>query len=130
VADETEAEVGRGAVNPDAGALCQSCGLCCDGTLFARVPLKEGEVVPALVAAVTTPTRARFIPQRCAALAGTTCRCYEGRPLVCQQFECALLVAVRDEEVSLAEARGMVDKARTLEGQPQQDYLAFHFGRR
>jgi hypothetical protein len=117
-------------VNPDAGALCQSCGLCCDGTLFARVPLREGEVVPLLVAAVTTPTNARFIPQRCAALEGTTCRCYAGRPLACRQFECSLLIAVRDEEVSLAEARAMVEKARALDGQPKRDSLAFHFGRR
>jgi hypothetical protein len=50
--------------------------------------------------------------------------------VACRQFECSLLIAVRDEEVSLTEARAMVAKARALDGQPKRDYLAFHFGRR
>ena len=50
-------------------ALCRACGLCCDGTLFTRVPLTPTEVVPEATLAVrTTEQGGRYVPQRCAAL--------------------------------------------------------------
>ena len=53
-------------------ALCQACGLCCDGSLFSRVPLGVEERVPEVALAVVTNERGgRHVPQRCAALAGT-----------------------------------------------------------
>jgi len=37
---------------------------------------------------------------------------------------------MRDEEVTPAEARALVQKVRALTGQAKKDALAFHFGRR
>lgn len=116
--------------------LCRACGLCCDGTLFSRVPLGPHEVVPARELGVVTNDRGgRHVPQRCAALSGTQCQVYAQRPLACRRYECLLLGALRGGEVSLTEALEIVAKARTLvqEGTPAEEkdaYLAFHFGRR
>ena len=114
---------------PDLGALCQSCGLCCDGTLFTRVPLRESEFAPAAVKAVTTPTNGRYLPQPCAALEGSRCSCYGERPQACRGFECTLLWALKDGEVFLEEAQALVARSKTLSGQAQQSFLRFHFGR-
>lgn len=114
----------------DETALCQSCGLCCDGTLFGRVPLTEHDLAPALANVQTSPRGGRFIPQRCAALEGTSCGCYGERPTACRQFECTLLVALRDGEVPVREAQQLVQRAKQLTGEAQKDFLKFHFGRR
>lgn len=112
-------------------SLCRACGLCCDGTLFTRVPLAAGEVVPADALAVrTTPQGGRYVPQRCAALYGTVCGVYTQRPLACRRYECLLFGALREGEVTLAEARAVVARAKQLSGAESEDYLRFHFGRR
>ena len=112
-------------------ALCRACGLCCDGTLFTRVPLAPTEVVPEAALAVrTTEQGGRYVPQRCAALAGTVCGVYAQRPLACRRFECLLFGALRGGEVSLPEALEVVTRAKSLHGEAQREYLTFHFGRR
>ncbi len=121
-------------------SLCQSCGLCCDGSLFSRVPLGFSEQVPEQkLAVVTNAFGGRHVPQRCAALAGTLCEVYSERPLACRRYECLLFVAHREGEVSLPDALDVVrhaqaivldaraDSNRTAE---RDDYLTFHFGRR
>jgi uncharacterized protein len=112
--------------------LCQSCGLCCDGTLFARVPLGVNEVVPeAKLGVVTNEAGARHFPQRCTALGGTVCSVYAERPLACRRYECLLFGALREGEVSLGEAVEVVRKAQALPKSPERDeFLTFHFGRR
>lgn len=112
-------------------ALCRDCGLCCDGTLFTRVPLAAAEVVPEAALGVrTTEQGGRYVPQRCAALAGTVCGVYAQRPLACRRYECLLFQALRGGEVSLSEARELVARAKSLRGDEQREYLTFHFGRR
>ncbi len=115
-------------------ALCQACGLCCDGTLFTRVPLTVDEVVPAVkLNVITTPTNARYVPQRCAALNGTVCQVYAERPLACRRYECLLFAALREGEASLAEALEVVRRAQSLAASKDaslDEYLRFHFGRR
>ncbi len=121
-------------------SLCRSCGLCCDGTLFSKVPLNFSEVVPeAKLKVITNGFGARSIPQRCAALEGTLCQVYSERPVVCRRYECSLLVALRDNEVGIDEAMATIDRARTLASQAAQDasvrgerdaFLSFYFGRR
>lgn len=108
--------------------LCRACGLCCDGTLFTRVPLGPQEAVPeGLLGVVTGPQGGRHVPQPCAALHGTECGAYAQRPLACRRYECLLLVALRDGEVSLPEALEVVRRARA---RPEETFLRFHFGRR
>lgn len=116
-------------------ALCQGCGLCCDGTLFTRVPLGVDEQVPEALLGVKTNERGgRYVPQRCAALAGTVCQAYAQRPLACRRYECLLFVALREGEVSLDDAREVVRRAQALVASgsraEREEFLTFHFGRR
>jgi hypothetical protein len=94
-------------------SLCLSCGLCCDGTLFNRVPLAEGDD-PSLRAALGVGEGQAHGVQPCAALRGLTCQVYERRPLTCRRFRCLLLEAHEADEVSLAGARQVVDETRAL----------------
>lgn len=121
-------------------SLCQSCGLCCDGSLFNRVPLNLTEKVPeAKLAVITNHLGARHFTQRCAALEGSSCQVYEERPLACRRYECLLFAALREGEVSLPEAQKVVEDAKILIAGARVDpsrkgvrdeYLAFHFGRK
>jgi len=123
--------VERARVSAELESLCRACGLCCDGTLFTRVPLAAGEVVPdAELEVRTTEQGGRYVPQRCAALGGTVCGVYARRPLACRRYECLLFGALRENEVSLGEALQVVARAKELTGAEQADYLTFHFGRR
>lgn len=97
----------------DPGALCRACGLCCDGTLFGLVRLLPGEAValPQLAAA-----DAATLPQPCPALQGVLCACYDVRPQSCRAFDCLLLRALREGEVTLAEAVETIAHARLRRG--------------
>lgn len=98
----------------DASALCRSCGLCCDGTLFTFVRLDANEATRARTNALPIVTRdgGDALPQPCAALDGCDCRVYESRPAPCARYDCMLLVALKGGETSLGEARRIVDEAR------------------
>ena len=121
-------------------SVCTACGLCCDGSLFDRVPLGVDEQVPEVkLAVVTNPRGGKHVPQRCAALEGTVCQVYEERPLACRRFECLLLGALREGEVSEPEALKVIARAQqwviaarveAKHAAERDDYLTFHFGRR
>jgi Fe-S-cluster containining protein len=119
-------------VSDDVSSLCRVCALCCDGSLFTRVPLGPTEVVPeAALGVVTNATGARHVPQRCQAVEGFDCREYAQRPLACRRYECLLVGAMRGGEVSLSEAVGVVKRAQALpRGAEREEFLTFHFGRR
>lgn len=118
----------------DASDLCLRCGICCDGTLFTRVPLTANDVVPEeALRVVRTETGARYLPQPCAGLDGTRCTVYGVRPLACRRFECLLVIALKEGEVSLDDATGVVKRAqekRATKAADLGEYLSFHFGRR
>ncbi|MFZ5441897.1 MAG: YkgJ family cysteine cluster protein [Myxococcota bacterium] len=121
-------------------SLCQACGLCCDGSLFTRVPLGVDEQVPeGELGVVTNEKGARHVPQRCAALGGTVCGVYAQRPRACRRYECLLFAALREGEVALAEAIDVVRRAQALVAAARvepgrravrDEFLSFHFGRR
>jgi len=73
--------------------LCQSCGFCCDGSLFGRVDLEPEEVAPARANRLHV-VRDRSFEQPCTALrsdAGqSSCSIYEQRPHACRRFSCRL----------------------------------------
>jgi hypothetical protein len=87
--------------------LCLACGVCCNGVLFGDVVLQPGDK-PARMRAwgiPIAPRRGKFtFPQPCAALGGTHCRIYEGRPRYCRDFECGLLRAVHAGQLKPAVA--------------------------
>lgn len=82
--------------------LCQTCGMCCDGTIFGSVPLGDGpSPLPGLE---VLRQGVRALPQPCQALEGTRCSRYEDRPEACRRFICLLAAAVDDGELELEEA--------------------------
>lgn len=90
--------------------ICIDCGMCCDGTLFARVGLPgDGDV--ALLAG--TPVRVEgsssepFFSQPCVAFDGR-CSIYAVRPTICRNFRCSLLRRHNQGEVSTEEARRII----------------------
>lgn len=79
--------------------LCQSCGLCCDGSLFGRVDLEAEEVEPARRNRLRVIDSGRAFEQPCAALVPLdvsaeaprrVCSLYEDRPASCRRFVCRL----------------------------------------
>lgn len=98
--------------------LCQSCGLCCDGSLFGRVPLLRAEVPLARKHRLHVVPSGTAMEQPCAALANDesnrTCRAYEDRPAACRAFDCALLARHRSEGGPLAPRLEAVRRVRAL----------------
>jgi Fe-S-cluster containining protein len=80
----------------DLARLCQSCGLCCDGSLFGRVVLQPGEVETARRHRLRVLASGRGFEQRCAALEAPgpvgqhRCAIYGERPRSCRNFTCRL----------------------------------------
>lgn len=100
----------------DATRVCLSCGMCCDGTLFDRAPLKANEVEPArasVLKVLQTPDGGHALAQPCAALKTAGCSIYEQRPAACRRYECPLLRALADDEVTELEAIELVARVRT-----------------
>jgi len=103
--------------------LCLKCGLCCDGTIFADVELRDDAETARLKAAGLQSRRKRTgsaprpscISQPCAAL-GTDCHCavYEDRPAHCREFECLLFGEVANGTIRPANAQRIVSRARRL----------------
>jgi hypothetical protein len=98
----------------DGQALCQSCGLCCDGTLFAQVKLTSKDDVPLLRAAGidvdSTASRPSFrLP--CACHRDGLCHVYDRRPDKCASYRCRLLKRYESGEVSHAAALEIIAQA-------------------
>ncbi|RYZ37142.1 MAG: YkgJ family cysteine cluster protein [Myxococcaceae bacterium] len=94
--------------------LCLHCGMCCDGTLFTQVPLQpneSGSLTRRGLALTAREDGAVVLPQPCAALDGRCCTVYTERPEACRRYRCQLLNALAEGEVSLDEAKGVVDAA-------------------
>jgi hypothetical protein len=117
--DETKA------ANPTAEAdlaiLCQSCGLCCDGSLFGRVGLEPEEVEPARRCRLHVLPSAKGFEQPCAALASSgpglgerRCSIYDERPLSCRRFVCRLYDRHRREGGLIEERLAVVRRVRLL----------------
>ena len=95
--------------------LCTSCGLCCDGSLFAEVELGSRAEVSALeilgLDVEDHGASGGLLSQPCAALAGSRCTIYAHRPGCCRTFECRLLQDARRGSVSVVEARALIADA-------------------
>ena len=106
--------------------LCTSCGLCCDGTLFADVELGQAEVVRLETMGMEVENEDRnmgLLSQPCAALRGTRCGIYAHRPDCCRVFQCHLLqnaqrgaVTVERALEQIADAREQIGRVRAMLG--------------
>ena len=97
-------------------ALCQRCGLCCDGSLFSHVPLRPEEAEPARRHGLDVETLggAPALRQCCTALKDRRCTRYAERPEGCRAYGCHLFKALASGRVSADEALAVVERAHTL----------------
>lgn len=109
-----------GDARPDLARLCQSCGMCCDGSLFGRVILQSGEVERARRHGLRVLGSGKGFEQRCAALARPgsigerRCRIYDERPLSCRKFTCRLYERHRRDGGPIEEGLAAVRRVREL----------------
>ena len=96
-------------------SLCQSCGLCCDGTLFSQADLDSTGVGPSwpqiVVQSIST---GKSLPQPCAAFQRNLCVIYPSRPSVCQKFRCKLLKQYTSGKVSFDAALSVIGKTKSI----------------
>jgi Fe-S-cluster containining protein len=98
-------------------ALCRSCGFCCDGTMFASVPLEAADLLAPLQARgieiQTNETKHSFM-QPCGAYADNCCQIYADRPSTCRKFRCELLKKYASGARSWEEAQQTIGRALAL----------------
>ena len=96
--------------------LCTSCGLCCDGTLFADVELVgQAEIARLEIMGMEVENDNRdtgLLSQPCAALRGTRCGIYAHRPKCCRVFQCHLLQNAQRGAVTVERAMEQIADAR------------------
>jgi Fe-S-cluster containining protein len=105
--------------------LCTTCGLCCDGTLFADVELGgRAEIARLEIMGMEVENEGRnagLLSLPCAALRGTRCGIYAHRPNCCRVFECQLLQSTQRGAVTveralehIADAKAQIRHVRAL----------------
>lgn len=104
-----------------AGGLCLSCGLCCNGAIFADISLEPTESFRTFrtLGLLPSPAHETLIPayacvrfaQPCTALKDRTCSIYQSRPAHCRKFNCLLLEAALAGRVSFDDAGAIVRRA-------------------
>ena len=112
----------RNAPHPrvDLARLCQSCALCCDGSLFGFVVLQPGEAKAARKNRLRVIRDGHGFEQRCSALqtagAGGPRRCaiYAERPLACRHFTCRLYERHRTQGGPIEARLAAVKRVREL----------------
>jgi Fe-S-cluster containining protein len=105
----------------DESALCQACGLCCQGQLYGRVPLLAEEIALARTWPVefTTYKDVVNLKQPCGCFQEQRCSVYSQRPQTCVKYRCQLLRRLGQNEISQAEAVKLVTQALELLGKIQ-----------
>jgi Fe-S-cluster containining protein len=97
----------------DAQALCLRCRMCCDGTLFAVVPLTPQE--RAVAKRARLPVVNSSLEQPCAALGDDGhCCIYASRPGPCQSYTCVAYRGLSAGEMDFEAAVAKIDRARNL----------------
>ncbi len=103
---------------PNASDLCTQCGLCCDGTLFARARAFPDDLPGLAEHGLTVLDQGEGekpgFAQPCPRLEGTCCTIYTERPTVCRRFRCALLMRLDSGKIDVTAALTTVAKARAL----------------
>jgi uncharacterized protein len=98
-------------------ALCLSCGLCCDGTLFSAVTLKSTDDIAALTTKglqISVEAGSRALKQPCPAFKNCTCIVYADRPSTCRAYRCVLLQRIEKNQISREAARSIVRETISL----------------
>jgi Fe-S-cluster containining protein len=96
---------------PDKENICINCGLCCDGSLYSRVRLKDGDDGETLMAHgldLAEDDTGRFFAQPCPRFAGGCCTIYADRPTKCRTYRCKLRHRYDAGTVSAGEAKSLI----------------------
>lgn len=109
-------------MDSDLAILCQSCGFCCDGSLFGRVPLRADEVASARRNRLAVLDSGRAFEQPCTALSVSegpsgrrqACSIYDERPAACRSFACRLYARHQREGGPLEARLTSVRRVRQL----------------
>jgi hypothetical protein len=99
-----------------ASQLCVGCGMCCDGVLYDRAEVAEGEADRMRRAGLDLfETEGKsYFRQPCPHSRCGRCMIYETRFRICRTFECALLRRVERGDVELSDAQEKVALAMRL----------------
>jgi Fe-S-cluster containining protein len=107
-------------MDDELATLCQSCALCCDGSLFGRVRLAIEEVAAARQRHLHVLANGTAFEQPCTALAPRegaaprACSIYVDRPRACHDFVCRLYERHRREGGPLEPRIASVRRVRQL----------------
>ncbi len=93
--------------------ICQSCGFCCDGTLFRGVLLRPEELDRSKRIGLRVHEDKGFLLP-CSQLKDKSCQVYEDRPSTCRSFECSLLARHREEGGPVEQRLRVVERVREL----------------
>jgi len=97
--------------HPDANLLCMKCGLCCDGSLYEKVPISAEDDFDHLKAfGGRQGAKGKNVPQPCAAQQNRACTIYPYRPKVCAQYRCHLLTQYEEQKIPFQEAESIIGK--------------------
>ena len=102
-------------LNEELSALCLTCGMCCDGTLFNKAIIQdeadEKRAQSSGLTIFTNPKGKRFFKQPCCHFK-KGCTIYDKeRPSVCHTYFCKPLKSVRNGQLELTNAKNRILKA-------------------
>lgn len=107
-------------IEPDtAQKMCQSCGLCCDGSIHNWTNLREREIGFAKAQGfnlVQVDYDTYAFTQPCPAFKAPICSIYPNRPNACRSFVCKLLDDLENQVIDLGTAQAVARKAKILIG--------------
>ena len=97
-------------------SICEQCGLCCSGSVFAWVPAQAEEIerLRALGFPLEQRGETTVFPLGCTMLDGTLCRVYPDRPATCRAFRCEVLRKVDRGDLSEQDALDLIGQAKAL----------------
>lgn len=120
-----------------ASALCQACGLCCNGLIFSHAVLKPGESGPAAQLGLAVylehndedgDYEAFHLP--CPGHKEHLCSIYSQRPEACRHYQCLLLRRFLQGKYSFEVSLDLVHTAKRLIGNIQRQIGAGQTGAR
>ena len=96
-------------------SICQSCGMCCDGTLFKDVDVDATGPDPSWpddVIKLVSKDNAMSHP--CPAHQSGSCVVYHNRPIKCREFSCILLTQLNAGEIERQDALLVIQETLSL----------------
>jgi uncharacterized protein len=92
---------------------CQTCNLCCDGTLFSEawIEVGEREALAAKFDLIRSDGKLAFA-QPCPQSTPNGCACYRERPQVCRAYRCTALNAFEAGSIDRATLIARIASAR------------------